>query len=321
MTGCTCGVVRASFVGADLVLVSPGRFVLPNRLSLVPPNPAVASGTIQQCARFGQKEGEFMTANLFDPREFRRRLRAREPLIGTFLKTPTSHHAEIFGSLGYDFVMLDEEHAPWTRNSLEMGILGARAYGTASMVRIARPDASSILSILDDGATGFMVPHVATAQKARDVVAWSRYRGGQRGAGLSRAADHGLRSGDEHFDYADEMVTVMAMLEDAEAIDRIDEIVSVQGIDAFFLGRGDLGLSLGNAGPGAPTLKQAVELLSRAVIDAGKALSAVVGDVASDEAKWLRDCGVTALMIQSDHGFLRGAALSALEKFKSEMKR
>ncbi|MGX7893934.1 HpcH/HpaI aldolase family protein [Tsuneonella sp. HG222] len=261
-----------------------------------------------------------MTRTLPDPREFRRRLRAREPLLGTFLKTPTSHHAEIFGSVGYDFVILDEEHAPWTRTSLDVGILGARAFGTAPLVRIARSDASSVLSVLDDGATGIMVPHVASAQKARDVVAWSRYRGGLRGAGLSRGSDHGARAGDEHLDHADEVVTVMAMIEDAEAIERAGEIAAVDGVDAIFLGRGDLAISLANAGPGAPTMKEAVETVCRAVMDSGKALSAVVGDIASDEAKWLRDCGVTAMMVQSDHGFLRNAALAALKTFEQEMK-
>src|SRR3954454_23953207 len=107
------------------------------------------------------------------PREFWQRLLNREFLIGTFCKTPTSHSTEILGSIGYDFVMLDEEHAPWTRQSLEVGLLGARAFGTAGLVRIARSDANSILSVLDDGAIGVMVPHVASAQKARQIASWA----------------------------------------------------------------------------------------------------------------------------------------------------
>ena len=251
-----------------------------------------------------------------DPRDFRRRLRAKEPLIGTFLKTPTSHHAEILGSIGYDFVMLDEEHAPWTRTSLDAGILGARAYGAAPLVRIARPDANSILAVLDDGATGIMVPHVDTPEKAEQVVTWSRYRGGKRGAGLSRGADHGRRAGDAHYDHADEVTTIVAMIEDYEAIERIGEISAVEGVDAFFLGRGDLALSLSNAGSGAPSLDEAVEIAAKAVMASGRALSAVVQDVASDEAKWLTDLGVSAMMVASDHGFLRAAALAQLRAFK-----
>lgn len=250
-----------------------------------------------------------------DPRNFRKRLRAGEKLLGTFLKTPTSHAAEILASIGFDFLMLDEEHAPWTRGTLDQGILGARAYGAAPFVRIARPDASSVLSALDDGATGIMVPHVATPEKAADIVSWSRYRGGVRGAGLGRASDHGARTADEHLDYADEVTTVMAMIEDAAALDRIEEIVAVEGVDAFFLGRGDLAISLGNAGAGAPSVEDAAEKVARAVRDAGKALSAVTGDVDSDDAEWLADIGVTALMVSSDHGFLRSAALDQRKRF------
>ena len=85
-----------------------------------------------------------------DPRAFRQRLLAREPLIGVFMKSPGPHNTEIIGGLGYDFVMLDEEHAPWDRVTLDVGLLAARAVGTAGLVRIARPDPSNILSVLDD---------------------------------------------------------------------------------------------------------------------------------------------------------------------------
>jgi 2-keto-3-deoxy-L-rhamnonate aldolase RhmA len=251
-----------------------------------------------------------------DPREFRKRLLNREPLIGTFLKTPTSHTAEILGSIGFDFVMFDEEHAPWTRQTLEIGFLGARAFGTAGLVRIARPDAASILSALDDGAIGVMVPHVLSAEKARDVASWARYRGGTRGSGVGRGGDYGGRSIDDHYDRADATTTVIAMIEDREAIERIDEIADVDGIDAFFLGRGDLGLSLSNATGPAPTVAEAVKIVAEAVLKRGKILSAVTPDLASDDAKAMVDLGVTALMVGSDHGFIRSAGVTQLGHFR-----
>src|SRR3569833_1808451 len=144
-----------------------------------------------------EKERSVMTATTPRPapREFRKRLLNRELLIGTFCKTPTSHAAEILGSIGYDFVMLDEEHAPWTRQTLEVGFLAARAFGTAGLVRIARPDANSILSALDDGAIGIMVPHVDSVEKARIVASWARFNGGTRGAGGGRGGGGGGRPG------------------------------------------------------------------------------------------------------------------------------
>jgi staphyloferrin B biosynthesis citrate synthase len=249
------------------------------------------------------------------PREFRKRLLNREPLIGTFCKTPTSHAAEILGSIGYDFVMFDEEHAPWTRQTLEVGFLGARAFGTAGLVRIARPDASSILSVLDDGAIGVMVPHVATAEKARDIASWARYRGGTRGSGVGRGGDYGGRPIGEHYDFADATTTVIAMIEDREALEQIDDITAVEGIDAFFLGRGDLGLSLSNATGPAPTVDEAVRIVAKSVLENGKILCAVTTSMTSDDAKQLIDLGVTAMIVGNDQFFIRSGAAAQLAQF------
>ena len=188
------------------------------------------------------------------------------------------------------------------------------AVGISLDFRIARPDANSVLSVLDDGAIGIMVPHVYSAQKARDVVSWAHYRGGVRGAGIGRAAEYGAIP--NHFAYADETTTVMAMIEDRQAIEVIDDIVSVPGIDCIFLGRGDLGLSLSNAEGPAPTVKEAVEIVTACCNKHDKPIAAVTQDATSDEAKWLIDLGVTALMVASDHGFLRQAALKSLGDFK-----
>jgi staphyloferrin B biosynthesis citrate synthase len=255
------------------------------------------------------------------PREFRKRLLDRQLLIGTFCKTPTSQPTEILGSLGYDFVMLDEEHAPWTRQTLEVGFLAARAFGTAGLVRIARPDANSILSALDDGAIGVMVPHVASAEKARNIASWARYKGGTRGSGVGRGGDYGGRPIETHYELSDSTTTVIAMIEDREAIEQIDAITAVEGIDGFFLGRGDLGLSLSNAtgtraaGP-VPTLEEAVRIVAESVLKSGKALCAVTPNMASDDAKKMLDLGVTALMVASDQGLMRSAAVTQLEHFK-----
>ena len=250
------------------------------------------------------------------PRDFRKRLLNREPLIGTFCKSPTSQPTEILGSIGYDFVMLDEEHAPWTRQTLEVGFLAARAFGTAGLVRIARPDANSILSALDDGAIGVMVPHVSSPEKARDIASWARYKGGTRGSGIGRGGDYGGRGIEAHYESADATTTLIAMIEDREAIDRIEEIAAVAGIDGFFLGRGDLGLSLSNAKGPAPTLEEAVGKVAKAVLASGKALCAVTHNMASDDAKKMVDLGVSMLMVSNDQAFLRAGALAELENFR-----
>jgi len=259
-----------------------------------------------------------------DPRDFRKRLLAREPLLGTFMKFPCPQSTEILGQVGFDFVMLDEEHSPWTREQLGISYLAARAFQTAAFVRVSRPDAASILSALDDGAIGVMVPHVDSAQKARDVASWSRYRGGTRGSGVSRGGDYGGMVGaggiDGYYDWADSVTTVVAMIEDAEAIERIDEITAVEGIDAFFMGRGDLGLSLSNVEGPKPTLEEAVRIIAESVLRNGKILAAVSPGLASDDAKAMKDIGVTMMLAGNDQAFMRASAMTQLTSFNKLMK-
>ncbi len=256
-----------------------------------------------------------------DPREFRNRVINREPLLGSFLKFTVPQPTEIFGQIGYDFVMLDEEHAPWTREQLGMGYLAARAFGTAAMTRVSRPDAASILSALDDGAIGVMVPHVSSAQKAKDVASWARYKGGTRGSGVSRGGDYGGMVGpagiDGYYQRADSITTVFAMIEDAEAIEQIDDITAVEGIDCFFMGRGDLGLSLSNVEGPAPTVAEATKIIAESVLKNGKALAAVTPNLAGDDAKAMADLGVTVMMAGNDQGFMRAGAAAQLANFQS----
>ena len=111
---------------------------------------------------------------------------SREPLIGTFLKTPTSHATEIIGEVGFDFVVIDQEHSPFDRMATDIALLAARALGIPALVRVPEPDA--ILSVLDCGAAGVLVPHVSSAAYAHKIAAACRYRSGKRGFATSTRA-------------------------------------------------------------------------------------------------------------------------------------
>ncbi len=241
------------------------------------------------------------------PTGFRRRFLAGEPLLGSFIKTPTSHSIEILGGLGFDFVVIDEEHAPFDRVTIDMGLLAARASGAAGIVRVADPTPSKLLAVLDDGATGVLVPHVASIAKAKDMVAACRYRGGKRGFSNSpRAGNYGGVSAWPHVDAQDAAVTVIAMIEDPEALDDIDAIVAVEGLDGVFIGRGDLTIALGAPGPDSVPVRTATEKIAKAARTAGKPVCIMVGSVAETEA--YRAMGANAFIVSSDQGFMRQAA-------------
>ncbi|NGM20820.1 aldolase [Roseomonas stagni] len=247
---------------------------------------------------------------------FRARLLRGELLVGSFLKTPTLHAAEILGGMGFDFLVVDEEHSPFDRQSTDAALFAARATGAAGLVRVQSPAAHHILSVLDCGATGVLVPHVATAALAGQVAAACRYRGGKRGySGSVRAAGHG---GGKMWDYiaaADAATTVVAQIEDPEALDEIDAIAATDGIDALFIGRGDLTAALGAPTNDAPVIRDAVDRIAAAAKRAGKPVMVFVGGM--KEAEWLRSIGATAFVHSSDQGMMKQAAGKALADLRA----
>lgn len=242
---------------------------------------------------------------------FRKRFGSKEHLIGTFVKTPDPHPIEILGDIGFDFVVIDEEHAPWDRVAIDHALLAARASGTAGIVRISEPTAARVLSVLDDGAAGILVPHVSSAAKAREIAAACRYRGGKRGfANTNRAGRYGGTGMWEHIDASDASVTFIAMIEDPEALDEIDEIFAVDGLDGVFIGRGDLTVAYGVENGAAPEVEQACERILAAAMKAGKPVAVLASG--ADEARRFQAMGATTFLIGSDQGFMRQSAAKAL---------
>lgn len=248
------------------------------------------------------------------PSDFRRRFLAGETLLGTFIKTPTGHATEILGGLGFDFVVIDEEHAPFDRGTIDSTLLAARAAGTAGIVRVAEPTVAKLLAALDDGAIGVLVPHVSTPAKAKEIVSACRYRGGKRGFSNSpRAGEYGGVPIWGHVDAQDELVTVIAMIEDPEALDHLDDILAVDGFDGIFIGRGDLTVALGASGPDAPEIIAVTEKIAAAARKAGKPICMMVGGGA-DAAKF-RGIGASAFIVLSDQGLMRQAAAKVAQDF------
>jgi 2-keto-3-deoxy-L-rhamnonate aldolase RhmA len=247
---------------------------------------------------------------------FRRRFSARQSVVGSFIKTPTTHATEILGGLGFDFVVIDEEHAPFDRESTDLVLLAARASNVAGIVRVSSDDPAKILSCLDCGATGVLVPHVASVEKARAVAAAARYRGGRRGySGSARAGGYGATPVWSLVDEQDASVCAIAMIEDPEALDQIDAIAGVDGIHGLFIGRGDLTVALGAKSSSDTPVKDAVALVIAAAKKANKPVCVMVAS--ATEAKEFADLGASAFIISSDQGLMRRAATQTLTDFKT----
>lgn len=251
-----------------------------------------------------------------DPAEFRQHLVGGNKLIGTFIKTPTGHAIEIFGDLAYDFVVIDEEHAPFDRRSIDQALLAARAAGIAALVRVASASASNLLSVLDSGATGVLVPHVTSAEMAREVVASCRYRDGKRGFSNSpRAGRYGGLSLSEHLIRNDSITTVVAQIEDPEALSNVDGIACTDGVDALFIGRADLAVAMGAKAPDAPEVLDAAKRVGAVARSVGKPMMVFV--TSERDAANMKSIGASAFIYSSDQGLMRQAAAKALAEFNA----
>jgi 2-keto-3-deoxy-L-rhamnonate aldolase RhmA len=256
-------------------------------------------------------------ASKASPADFRKRLLAREKLLGTFIKTPVTHPVEVLGAVGFDFVVIDQEHAPFDRVTIDALVLAGQAAGIAVLVRVPGSEARDILPPLDMGAQGVLVPHVDSAAKARDVVAEARYRGGRRGfTNSSRAGRYGAAGFQEHVAAGDAQTAVLAMIEDLAALDVLPEIMAEPRLDAIFIGRGDLSTALGVDSPSDPAVVEATGQIAAAARAAGKTLCAHVGRLDSPEVAWLTSLGVSTFILSSDQGLMRAAAVQALAEFK-----
>lgn len=238
---------------------------------------------------------------------FKSRLSAGQPVLGTFVKTPHPHIVEVLASSGLDCLCLDAEHAPFDRRDLDLCIMAARAGGMPSLVRPASAAHDQILNALDCGADGVLVPHVRSAKEARGVAAACHYGAGGRGyAGSSRAAGYGSVGIPQHLSASAMRTCVIAQIEDVEALDEIDAIARVEGIDALFIGRIDLTIALGCASPDDPPVIAACDRIIAACSAAGRAVGMFTPRNA-DVPMW-RAKGVSLFLLGSDHGFVRAAA-------------
>lgn len=245
---------------------------------------------------------------------FKQRIAARDPMLGTFVKTPHPHIVEVLASTGLDCLCLDAEHAPFDRRDLDLCILAARA---ASIPVIVRPPSSAheqILNALDCGADGVLVPHVRSAEEAQAVAKASHYGAGGRGyAGSSRAAGYGSIAIPDHLANSAARSIVIAQIEDLEALDDIDAISAVEGIDALFIGRIDLTIALGCTDPDDPKVVEALDLIIAAAKNSGRPVGMFTSKPA-DTAIW-RDKGVSLFLLGSDHGFLRSGTAALRQQF------
>ena len=202
------------------------------------------------------------------------RLAAGEPVYGVSVMIPSPQIVEMIGAAGFDWVLLDCEHGTLTLESVELMAMAAEAAGITAIARPMSRSPEHILQVLDRGVMGVQVPHVNTAEDAREVIAAVKYHplGRRSLAAGTRAAvydAHGTLA--DHVKAANDATLIAVQLEDREAIENIDALLKVENIDVFFIGPSDLSQSMGYPGnPKAPPVAQAIDASFRKMLAAGR---------------------------------------------------
>lgn len=232
----------------------------------------------------------------------REALRARRAVYGLFAALPSPSLVEMVGAAGYDFAILDAEHALVDAQTLQHMIRAAEAFGIAPLVRVPERDTGMILRVLDAGAHGVVVPHVRRPQDVEDAVAAARYAPeGMRSLGGGRHVGYGRDELREYVTAANARTLVVPMIEDAEAVERIDEIVAVPGTDMVLEGAADLSQSLGVTWQTRhPDVLAAESKVAAACTRAGVPFCAIPR-VPSDHAAWYA-AGVRAFVLGEERG-------------------
>ena len=238
-----------------------------------------------------------------------------EPSIGTWVSSGSPLMAEVLSHAGFDWLTVDLEH-----NAIDMESLLACFYAiaptdTVPFVRVPWNDPQILKRVLDVGAYGAVVPNIKDPEEAEQAVQACRYAPeGFRGMGTLRGRLYG---GPDYFEKANEEIAVILMIEDVEAVRRIEEICKVPGIDSLFIGPNDLASSLGvptGFDNPHPDHKAAV----RQVLETGKQYNLPVGIHCSgpEEVNRRIEEGFQWIAIVSDARFLAAGAQSALEQIR-----
>ncbi|HVY72029.1 MAG TPA: aldolase/citrate lyase family protein, partial [Verrucomicrobiae bacterium] len=220
------------------------------------------------------------------------RLRAGEPVIGITITTNNVEAAAQAASLGFDFLWLEMEHSPVSLETVRNVVLATRGLKAVPFARVPVNELWTAKRVLDAGVLGVMFPFTSTAELARRAVAACKYPpAGKRGSGAGLASFRWQSPGG-YYDFADQNVMVIAIIEEAEAVARIDEIAAVPGIDVLFVGPSDLAFSMGLRGDMAhPLVREAMSKVVAAARQHGK----VAGRLALTEEE---------IQLSLDQGFL-----------------
>lgn len=237
-----------------------------------------------------------------------------QPVLGCILQGAFPPIVEILGLAGFHFVFIDAEHYPFPENDIENLFRAAEVRHLIPFIRTPAIDEKIILKYLDMGAMGIIIPGIRTSSEAEAAVLASKYYpDGNRGFSSTRSSDYGFCSSKvDYMKQANQETMVISVIETKEALDNLEEIVAIDGMDAFLLGTSDLSIALGVPGQ---TNHPLVEAAFTKLLQAGKKYNKPVGNYLREgqSPKDFFDKGA-AIAMTSVNSLLKAACVDFVKK-------
>ncbi|MBU1658153.1 2,4-dihydroxyhept-2-ene-1,7-dioic acid aldolase [bacterium] len=245
----------------------------------------------------------------------KQKLKNNELTIGSWIMMGNPMSVEVMALAGFEWLVVDIEHTSIDLETAQTLITTIQANGIKALVRVSKNEEVIIKKILDMGADGIIVPMVCTKEEAIQAVEYAKYPPvGKRGVGLYRAQKYGTKF-EEYKKWVNEELVIIAQIEHIDAVNNIDEILKVDGIDGTIIGPYDLSGSMGYPGEfEREDVKEAVQK----VLDRCKEHNIPSGfhvvDTEPEKLNQKIEQGCTFLAYGIDYFFMRDAAINGMKK-------
>ena len=257
-------------------------------------------------------------SNQLSTNVFKHALKQDAPLWGLWLGLPDTSCAEICGGSGFDWVLIDGEHATFDLTGIKYQLQALAPHPTSAIVRAEDGNPSLLKRLLDIGAQSLLVPMVNNAEQAQQAVQSVYYPPmGQRGIGSALARASQWNRIPNYLHQANEEICLLVQVETVEAIENIEAIAAVEGIDGIFIGPSDLSGSMGHIGnPGHPDVVAAIDHAIEVINRAGKAVGIL--SLNPTQAKGYVEQGVKFIGAGVDTLLLRQGAEGLVKTLKDK---
>ena len=254
---------------------------------------------------------------MFKLNSIREKIAAKKPVVGTAVTLTDTSVADQLATVGFDFLWIDSEHSALDRKEVQSHIMAANGAGAAAFVRVPWNDPVLVKPILDMGPDGIIFPMINTAEEADLAVKSCLYPPkGIRGFAPVRAVQYGMMDMQEYFERAEKDIWKIVQIEHVQAVENIDSIVRVEGLDAFVVGPCDLSGSIGLLSQiNHDDVKRLMDRVAEVAVKAKMPFGVATGFNPAVIEEWMNR-GVSFVSIGVDFGYITSGAARVLKGVK-----